>query len=170
MPTPPDLGGLNEHELVTAFRGTKGLKAGKSSREGGPVGENGIVVCSCLGTEDGAEERGSREAKGEEKEAKDVLIGEMGGKAIKADTNGGTMERMVEGDMGGLELIGNSGEGGGESREEGRRWLWELEAECHSEEGWAPMGGGTCRCHEKNNFNFIQLWSKMPTGFVLAQN
>ena len=56
----------------------------------------------------------------EEEEAKDVLIGEMGGKTIKADTNGGAMERMVEGDMGGLELIGNSGEGGGESREEGR--------------------------------------------------
>ena len=27
--------------------------------------------------------------------------------------------------------------------QERRRWLRELEAECHSEEGWAPTGGGT---------------------------
>jgi hypothetical protein len=56
---------------------------------------------------------------------------------------------------------------------ERRRWLRELEAECHSEEGWAPTGGGTrdadadaMRKHQQQ----IQLWSKMPTGFVLAQN
>ncbi len=109
LTAPPNLGGLNEHELVTAFRGTKGLKASKSSREGGPLGENGIMVCSYLGSEDGAQERGSREAKGEEKEAKDVLIGEMRGEAVEADTGGGTMECMVEGDMGGLKLVGNSG-------------------------------------------------------------
>ncbi len=27
--------------------------------------------------------------------------------------------------------------------QERQRWLQELEAECHSEEGWAPTGGGT---------------------------
>jgi hypothetical protein len=120
LPAPPDLGGLNKHKLIAAFGGTEGLKAGKSSGEGGPLGKDGVMVRSCLGAEDGAQKGGSREAKGEEEEAEDVLIGEMGGKTIKADTNGGAMERMVEGDMGGLELIGNSGEGGGESREEGR--------------------------------------------------
>ncbi len=38
--------------------------------------------------------------------------------------------------------------GGGQGRRvvgerERRWWLRELEAECHSEEGWAPMGRGT---------------------------
>ncbi len=58
--------------------------------------------------------------KGEEKEVKDVLIREMRGEAIEADLGGGTMEHMVEGDMGGLKLVGNSREGRGESREESR--------------------------------------------------
>ncbi len=120
LTTPPYLGGLNKHKLVTAFGGTEGLKAGKSSGEGGPLGEDGIVVCSCFGAEDGAQEGGSREAKGEEKEAKDVLIGEVRGEAVEMDMSGGTMECMVEGDMRSLELVGDSGEGGGESREEGR--------------------------------------------------
>jgi hypothetical protein len=120
LTTPPYLGGLDKHELVAAFGGTEGLKAGKSSREGGPLGEDGIVVHSCFGAEDRAKERGGREAKGEEKEAKDVLIREVRGEAVESDTSGGTMERMVEGDMRSVELVGDSGEGGGESREEGR--------------------------------------------------
>jgi hypothetical protein len=117
LPAPPDLGGLNKHKLVTAFGGTEGLKAGKSNGEGGPLGEDGIMVCSCFGAEDGAQEGGSREAKGEEKEAKDVLIGEVRGEAVETDTSGGTMA-VGRGKGGG-------GEGGldrgGEGKEEFRQ-------------------------------------------------
>jgi hypothetical protein len=51
----------------------------------------GIMVCPHFGVKDGAEERGSREMKGEEEEAEDVLIWEMEQEAIKQDSDGVAM-------------------------------------------------------------------------------
>ncbi len=100
------------------------------------------MICPCLGVEDGAKERRGGEMKGEKEETEEVLIGEMGREAIEMDLGGGTMQSMVKGNVGGLELIGNGREGSREVGEEGKLEVSLAEAEDKAQVRAEPLAKG----------------------------
>ncbi len=81
----------------------------------------------------------------------------MGQEAIEPDSGGRTMQSMVKGNVGGLELVGDDREGRGEGREEGKLEVSLAMAEDKAQVRAKPLAKGEVKIRGKDRVMALEI-------------